>query len=213
DGLAAITADMLDEGSGAQSAIEIHEALGRIGAQFDTDIGSDAMSASTTVLTRFTDRALELLSDIVVRPSLRESDFARVRQLRMHRLTQLRDMPASVADRTFLKLVYGAHPYGHSPIGNEMTLSGMTIDDVRAFHAQGIRPQAATLIAVGDCEHDAVVRLAEKVFGDWTSRDGSGAPTEGSLPAPALLNIVPRPAAPQSELRIGHVAMPRDTPD
>jgi len=213
DGLAAITADMLDEGSGDLSAIEIHEALGRIGAQFDTDIGSDAMSASTTVLTRFTDRALELLSDMVVRPALRESDFSRVRQLRMHRLTQLRDMPASVADRTFLKLVYGLHPYGHSPIGNEMTLSGMTIDDVHAFHAQELRPQAATLIAVGDCEHDAVVRLAERVFGDWQSAAGNTAPADGTLPSPAKLNVVPRAGAPQSELRIGHVAAPRDTPD
>ena len=42
DGLAAMTADMLDEGSGDRSAIEMHEALARLGAQFDTDIGSDA---------------------------------------------------------------------------------------------------------------------------------------------------------------------------
>ena len=84
DGLAAVTADMLDEGSGDRSAIEIHEALARLGAQFDTDIGSDATVASVTVLSRFVQRALGLLSDIVVRPSLRESDFARVRQLRLH---------------------------------------------------------------------------------------------------------------------------------
>jgi zinc protease len=99
DGLAAITADMLDEGTGERSAIEMHEALARIGAQFDTDIGSDAVSVSTTVLGRFADRALALLSDIVVRPALREGDFGRVRQLRLHRLTQIRDMPAAVADR------------------------------------------------------------------------------------------------------------------
>ena len=42
DGLAALTADMLDEGSGDRSAIEMHEALARLGAQLDTDIGSDA---------------------------------------------------------------------------------------------------------------------------------------------------------------------------
>src|SRR5207249_860297 len=77
DGLAALTADMLDEGSGRRSAIEIHEELARIGAQFDTDIGSDALSMSATVLSRFADRALALLSDIVVRPALRESDFSR----------------------------------------------------------------------------------------------------------------------------------------
>ena len=53
EGLAAVTADMLDEGSGDRSAIEMHEALARLGAQFDTDIGSDATVASVTVLSRF----------------------------------------------------------------------------------------------------------------------------------------------------------------
>src|SRR6185436_2450900 len=128
----------------------------------------DATVASVTVLSRFAQRALALLSDIVVRPALREHDFARVRQLRLHRLTQLRDMPGAVADRAFLKLLYGAHPYGHSPLGNEMSLAAMSVDDARAFHARAIRPSAATLIAVGDCEHAAIVGLASDAFGDWT---------------------------------------------
>ena len=213
DGLAAVTADMLDEGSGTRSAIEIHEALARLGAQFDTDIGSDATVASVAVLSRFSQRALALLSDIVVRPALREEDFARVRQLRLHRLTQLRDMPTALADRAFLRLLYGAHPYGHSPIGSEATLAAMTIDDVRAFHARAIRPAVATLIAVGDCEHDDVVRLAGDAFGDWTGAPDPDA-TDSELPRQsAPVTVVPRPRAPQSELRIGHVAAARSTPD
>jgi zinc protease len=213
DGLAALTADMLDEGSGARSAIEIHEELARIGAQFDTDIGSDALSMSATVLSRFADRALALLSDIVVRPALRESDFSRVRQLRLHRLTQLRDMPGALADRAFLKLLYGSHPYGHAPIGSEASLAVMTVDDVRAFHGSAIRPSAATLIAVGDCRHDQIAGLASTSFADWTDGDPETAPATDGLPSAARLNVVPRPHAPQSELRIGHVAVARDTPD
>lgn len=213
EGLAAVTADMLDEGSGDRSAIEMHEALARFGAQFDTDIGSDATVASVTVLSRFAQQALALLSDIVVRPALREHDFARVRQLRLHRLTQLRDMPGAVADRAFLRLVYGAHPYGHSPMGNEASLAAMNVDDARGFHARAIRPSAATLIAVGDCEHEAIVRLAADAFSDWNgASDGEVAPG-GALPQAARLNVVPRPRAPQSELRIGQVAAGRDSPD
>ncbi len=213
EGLAAVTADMLDEGSGERSAIEMHEALARLGAQFDTDIGSDATVASVTVLSRFAQRALSLLSDIVVRPALREHDFMRVRQLRLHRLTQMRDMPGAVADRAFLKLVYGAHPYGHSPIGSEAALASMTVDDVRAFHAGAIRPSVATLIAVGDCEHADIVRLAAEAFADWQGpSDGDVTPTI-ALPASPRLNIVARANAPQSELRIGQVAVGRDTPD
>ena len=148
-----------------------------------------------------------------MRPALREHDFARVRQLRLHRLTQLRDMPGAVADRAFLKLLYGAHPYGHSPIGSEASLAAMHVDDVRAFHARAIRPSAATLIAVGDCEHDRIVRLAPDAFGDWDGASDADVPPAGALPQAARLNVVPRPRAPQSELRIGQVAVGRDTPD
>jgi len=213
EGLAAVTADMLDEGSDDRSAIEIHEALARLGAQFDTDIGSDATVASVTVLNRFAADALSLLSDILVRPALREEDFARVRQLRLHRLTQIRDMPGAVADRAFLRLLYGLHPYGHSPIGSETALASMTVDDVREFHAAALRPSAATLIAVGDCDHPTIARLAAASFSDWVGRDGAPVTMDGVLPTAARINIVPRADAPQSELRIGHVAAARDTPD
>ena len=213
EGLAAVTADMLDEGSGDRSAIEIHEALARLGAQFDTDIGSDATVASVTVLSRFTRRALDLLSDVVARPAIRDEDFSRVRQLRLHRLTQMRDMPGAVADRAFLRLIYGAHPYGHSPIGSEASLASMHVDDARAFHARAIRPGVATLIAVGDCDHAGMAKMASEAFADWTG-SGDGEPADGGLlPQSARLNVVPRPRAPQSELRIGQVSVARDTPD
>jgi len=227
DGLAAITADMLDEGSGDRSAIDIHEALANLGAQFDTDIGSDAIVVSTTALSRFTDRVLGLMADVVVRPALRDGDFARVRQLRLHRLMQLRDIPSAVADRAFLKLLYGTHPYGHAPIGSEAALREMTADDVRAFHASAIRPSVSTLIAVGDCAHDDVVRFAKAAFGDWDVNGArrlqpSGEDTDSlalhsedavSASLPTRLAVIARPRAPQSELRIGHVAVPRSTPD
>jgi len=213
EGLAAVTADMLDEGSGDRSAIDMHEAIARLGAQFDTDIGSDATAASITVLSRFTNEALALLSDIVVRPALREEDFARVRQLRLHRLTQIRDMPGALADRAFLKLIYGIHPYGHPPIGTEASLASMTVDDVRSYHARALRPGDATLVTVGDCDHGVIEDLARAAFADWTGAADGAVADGGELPQGARLNIVPRPRAPQSELRIGHVGVSRDTPD
>jgi len=224
EGLAAIAADMLDEGSGARSAIEIHEAIARLGAHFDTDIGSDAIVVSTTALSRFTDRVLDLMADIVVRPALREADFSRVRQLRMHRLMQLRDVPSAVADRAFLKLLYGTHPYGHAPIGTETALESMTVEDVRAFHATELVPSASTLIAVGDCHHADIVRFATSAFGGWQAGAPAFGPADDEKLAfepgesvaaalPTRLAVVPRPKAPQSELRIGHVGVARHTPD
>jgi zinc protease len=213
EGLAAITLDMLDEGSGGRSAIEMHEALARLGAQLDSDIGSDATLLTVTSLGRFAGPALTLLADIVARPSLSEADFERVRQLRLHRLTQLRDMPGAVADRTFVRLLYGSHPYGHTPLGSERALSLMTVGDVRSFHASAFRPSEATLIAVGDCEHASMHLLASEAFAGWDGTASAGGSIATGIPEPARLNVVPRPGAPQSELRIGHVAVPRHTPD
>jgi predicted Zn-dependent peptidase len=224
DGLAALTADMLDEGSGGRSAIEMHEALARIGAQFDTDIGSDAAVLGITTLSRFAIEALRLLADMVVHPSLTEADFERVRQLRLHRLTQLRDVPGVVADRTFLRLLYGQHPYGHTPIGSQQAIAALTVDDIRVFHAQVLHPASATLVAVGDCDHREIERAATDAFGEWGQTpfvQALGPPNATSVATgphaghdgAARLNVVPRPGAPQSELRIGHVAVARSTPD
>jgi len=213
DGLAALTADMLDEGSGSLSAIDMHQAIARLGLQFDTDIGSDATAVSVTALSRVTDGALRLMSDVVVRPALRDGDFGRVRQLRLHRLKQLRDSPGVVADRAFLRLIYADDPYGHSPIGHEASLAALTVDDVRAFHAREIAPAAATLVAVGDCDHQSIAALAEKSFGDWRGGAASNGLPASIAESPRRLAVVPRPRAPQSELRIGQVAAARHTPD
>jgi len=213
EGLAAITVDMLDEGSDGRSSIEMHEALARLGAQLDSDIGSDAALLTVTVLSRFAGGALTILADMAARPSLTESDFDRVRQLRLYRITQLRDMPGAVADRTFVRLLYGSHPYGHTPLGIEGALASMTIDDVRAFHAASVRPSEATLVAVGDCDHEAIRRFAAAAFAGWTGAATRPTSPVAALPQPARLTVVPRPGAPQSELRIGHVAVARNTPD
>lgn len=213
EGLAALTVDMLDEGSDRRSAIEMHEALARIGAQLDSDIGPDAVLVSITALSRFTGRVLGLLADMVVRPTMAEADFERVRQLRLHRLRQLRDLPGAVADRTFSRLLYGSHPYGHTPLGGEASLSALTVDRVRAFHAAQIRPSEATLVVVGDCEHEVVRRDVEAAFAGWTGVALPVAVDEVERLRPPRINVVPRPGAPQSELRVGHVAAPRSTPD
>ncbi|MGE0703342.1 MAG: M16 family metallopeptidase, partial [Vicinamibacterales bacterium] len=213
EGLAAMTIDMLDEGSEGRSAIEMHQALSRIGAQLDSEIGPDGAGLAVTALGRFADRVVDLLGAIAGRPSLTEEDFERVRELRLNRLRQLRDVPGAVADRTFARLLYGLHPYGHTPLGAEAALRAMTIDDVRSFHAGHIRPATTTLVAVGDCHHDEVRRYAEAAFSGWSGAGEPRTPSGGTVPVTSRLSVVPRSGAPQSELRIGHVAVSRNTPD
>ncbi len=202
EGLAAITADMLDEGTGKLSSIELHEALARIGAQLDSDIGPDATLFTVTVLSRFMRPAVSLLADIVVRPSMHEADFSRVRQLRLHRLMQLRDMPGAVADRAFMRLLYGQHPYGHTPLGSELSLSSLTVDDVRAYHAGYIRPADATLVVAGDCDHADVEAVADDVFAGLERRGDNSAASGAHAARPAATELRPPPWC--TSIRVAH---------
>jgi zinc protease len=220
-GLASLTGDMLDEGAGERTAIEVHDALARIGASFDTEVGPDATLLTLTTLSRFCSRGLELVGDLIMRPQFDPLEFERVRQLRTNRLRQLRDLPPAVADRAFASLLYGDHPYGHLAIGTEDALQQIALEDVRTFHRDAYRPSNATLISVGDASHDDLLAEAVGAFGEWHD----GAPPDPSMArrlsraltsptaAPARLAVVDRPGAAQSELRIGHVAAARSTPD
>jgi predicted Zn-dependent peptidase len=219
-GLASLTGDMLDEGAGGRSAIEVHDALARIGAAFDTEVGPDAAILTLTTLARFRRRGLDLLSDLVLRPGFDAHEFERVRQLRANRLRQLRDLPPALADRAFASLLYGDHPYGHLAIGTEEALQQIALDEVRRFHVRAYRPAMATLVAVGDASHAELQADAAAVFGQWTGQpadEGIAVSLSRAVEAPAgtraRLALVDRPGAAQSELRIGHVAAPRSTPD
>ena len=216
-GLAAITGDMLDEGAGDRSALDVHDTLGRIGAQLDLEVGHDATVLALTTLERFLPRGLELIRDMLVRPRFEQREFDRVRDLRLNRLLQLRDMPPALADRAFTQMIYRNHPYGHLPLGSEGALRALMIRDIGAFHRRAFVPSRTTVIAVGDASHDALLSAAREAFEGWSARpDGPIADPEAfpePAPSAARLALVHRAGAAQSELRLGHVALPRRSPD
>jgi zinc protease len=216
-GLAAITGDMLDEGAGDRSALEVHEALGRIGAQLDLEIGHDATVLALTTLERYVSRGLELIRDMLVRPRFEQREFDRVRDLRLNRLLQLKDMPPALADRAFTQLLYRNHPYGHLPIGSEGALRALMIRDIGAFHRRAFVPSRTTVIAVGDATHDALAGAVRAAFEGWTADAGGPIADPDAFPDPpapaSKLAMVHRAGAAQSELRLGHVALPRRSPD
>jgi len=216
-GLAHVTADMLDEGTGKLSAIDVNAAFARIGAHLDTDVSSDATVLTVTALAKFAQPALALLADCVIRPRLAEEDFERLRQLRLTRLVQIRDMPSAIADRAFMQVVYGSHPYAHMALGTEESLRQLSLETVRKFHATLYSPSNATLVAAGDLSAGEFESLALESFSRWEGHP-MRVPEDAALapppPAPAhRLVVVNKTGAAQSEIRIGEVGLARNTPD
>jgi zinc protease len=217
EGLAAITADMLDEGTGSLSAIDVNAAFARIGAQFDTDVSADATVFSVTALKKFAGPALSLMADCVIRPKLAMEDFERIRQLRLTRLVQIRDMPSAIADRAFMQLVYGSHPYAHMALGTEESLRQLSLETVRRFHTGLYAPSNATLIASGDISAAEFRNFAEEFFSSWGTGQSRVPEDAAMTPPPPMpahrLVLVNKTGAAQTEIRIGEVGLARNTPD
>jgi len=218
-GLAALVADLLDEGSGDRRGLEFHEALARIGGQLDIDAGADVVAISLVALARFREAAFDLIADLAFRPRFDADDVERVRQIRRSRLAQLRDVPGAVAERAFLVRLFGSHPYGHLAIGTDASLAALGREEVVAFHGSHYSAGGTMLVAVGDASHEALASAAARALdrvADAVSVERRGTPDAAMVPRPgsaARLVLIDRPGAPQSELRVGCVAAPRRTPD
>ena len=121
---------------------------------FHFDIGGHRFFSKSQEVEDFWTEILP--NDMLVRPRFEQREFDRVRDLRLNRLLQLKDMPPALADRAFTQLLYRNHPYGHLPIGSEGALRSLVIRDIVAFHRRAFRPSRTTVIAVGDASAAAL---------------------------------------------------------
>src|ERR1051325_2467651 len=81
-GLASLTADLLDEGSGARDGVQIAEDLGLLGGTIGTGADWDASYISLDALSRNAAPALEIFADVVRRAALPSAPLGRVRRPR-----------------------------------------------------------------------------------------------------------------------------------
>jgi predicted Zn-dependent peptidase len=218
-GLTSMTAGLLDEGSNGQTALEVSDRIALMGGDFDLEVGSDAIVLSLTTLDRSVVDALHLLHEMVTVPNLLADDFERTRKLRLERIRQMKDHPPAMAERAFVRQLYGSHAYGHLGIGDEASLTAASIDEARALHPALFTPVGATLVIVGDRPEDALLDEATRAFDSWeeapttvTIDRGAALASPSSEPL-ARLTVVRRDGAAQSELRIGRVCASRSTPD
>ena len=215
-GLAAVTADMLDEGTATRSSLDISDQLSRIGSAIFIGAGWDSTTASLRTLTRHLDSALDIYADVISNPAFPDNELQRIRATRLAGLRQQRDNPDAIAGLVFQTALYGRnHPYGHPLSGDEASLTSLGVADVRKFYETFYRPNNASLIVVGDVKPDEVVAKLEKAFAGWKSAhvpavDVTAAPVQREH---SMIYLVDRPGSVQSIIQIGQVGVPRSSPD
>jgi zinc protease len=215
EGVAALTARLLPEGAAGLDGAALTDRFERIGASVESHADWDVAAVSLTALSERLPEALALARDLLRSPEFPEREVARLKEERLADLLQQRAEPRGLADEQFARALYRREArYASASEGDNDSVRGLTRDDVRTFYDARYRPAATTLVFAGDVTMAEASALAESLFGDWTGARPAAAP-EGVDAAQTgrMTRIVAKADAPQSELRVGHVGLPRRAPD
>jgi predicted Zn-dependent peptidase len=214
-GLASMTADMLDEGAGTRSALELADAIDFLGANISTGSGRHTAVVNLNTPLSKLDDALPLMADIVLKPTFPVEELERKQKARLTALMQWHDEPRAIAAVLFDRTLYGSiHPYGLPTSGDETGIKAMTVKDLKKFHKSYYRPNNATLIVVGDVAAQSIQPKLDAVFGKWKKKKVRQPvwPQVEQVGA-STIYLVDKPGAPQSEIRVGRIGVPRSTED
>ena len=212
-GLAHLAASLLDQGTTTKSSQEINDEVDFIGASMGAGAGTDLTLCNMVVMKDSFETGMRILSDMVRHPAFAAGEIERQRQQMLSGLQVSAEDPGYVADAVFDRLVYGFHPYGMPENGTPQTIASITRDDLLAFHSRHFLPNNAILALVGDITADEAFATAKKIFGEWEKRD---------LPAQTFIDppdptrrviVVDKPDAVQTEVRVGHIGIPRKHAD
>lgn len=215
EGVAEITAQALRDGTAEIDGASLTLELEKLGTSLEVGADWDSTVASLTVLRDKVDKAFALFSSVIIAPAFRAEDIDRLRSERLAERVQILDEPRGLAEESFARFTYaGSSRYSEPMSGSSQAIGGITREDIVAFHSTNYAPDATTLILTGDLTVEEGVKLAETSFGKWTGKRAQRATTtDGSARAGRASQIVSKPDAAQSELRIGHVGVPRTHSD
>jgi zinc protease len=212
-GLAHLTASLLDQGTKTMSAQEMNDAVDFIGGVMGAGAGTDLTFVNMVVMKDSFDTGLKMLSDMARQPAFSPAEIERQRQQMLSGQQVSLEDPGYIANSVFDRLVYGFHPYGMPENGTPQTLAGLTRDDLVAFHTRYFMPNNAILAIVGDVTAEEAFAAAKKAFGDWQKRDLPTQTFTGPPDPTRRVIVVNKPDAVQTEVRVGHIGIPRTHPD
>jgi zinc protease len=212
-GLAALAAALLDQGTATRSAQQIADTIDFIGGALTTGAGRDLSFVNVMVMKDSFDLGLDLLADVVRRPSFDPAEIERQRQQMLASLKVSYEDPDYIAEVVFDRLVYGFHPYGRPATGTPASLARITRDDLVAYHRAYFVPGNALVAVVGDVTAREAFDGVARVFGDWEPRPVPPLALDPPPEPTRRIVVVDKPGAVQTAIRVGHLGIPRKHPD
>jgi predicted Zn-dependent peptidase len=167
-GLAHLVEHMIFRGTESFASVEIDQIFDAMGADVNAATGKESTSVFSRVLDRHLERALEVMSDMVWRPTW--GDLEPEKEVVLEEIAMYEDDPQDKVFDVSGEAVFGSHPLGRAIIGRAEVVAGAQRDDLAAFHGGSFTAPRVVVAATGSVDHDALVALVEK--GRPASGDG-----------------------------------------
>jgi predicted Zn-dependent peptidase len=183
-GISHLLEHMVFKGTERRTARELALELEVRGGSLDAFTGRDYTSYQAHVLDADLPLAVEILTDLVRHPLLRDSDLEPERNVILEEINGVADTPDDLVFELHAAALWPEHPYGYAILGTPETLAGLSTDDLRRLHRSGYYRGNCVIAAAGNVSHDRLLAALERE--GWL---------DGGAPEPARLPMLATPAA------------------
>jgi predicted Zn-dependent peptidase len=183
-GVSHLLEHMVFKGTERRSAQEIALALEARGGSLDAYTSRDSTAYHARVLDADLPRALDVITDLVRRPVLRDADLQLERKVVLEEISTVLDTPDDQVFDLAYETLWPQHSYGFQILGTRETVGALSADDLKQLHGQAYFPGNCVIAGAGNFSHEAL--LEEVAKQGWFDR-GEG---RGEKDAP-VANAVP----------------------
>jgi predicted Zn-dependent peptidase len=177
-----------------------------VGGILNAATGRESTNYWAKVPSTHLELAFDVLADIVRHSTIPPDELEKERSVIFEEIRGIVDTPDDLVHDVIDEVIWDNQPVGRSIIGTEDTVGGISASDLRAFADRHYRPERLVIAVAGKVDHQQVVELAERYFGDMPAGDGNQfVPAEFHQTAPRV-RIINRPTE-QAHLCIGHPAL------
>jgi len=216
-GLAALSLDVIDEGTTTRDTFKIVDELDALGARINAFNTLDLSVLGLQALPMNLGKSLDLFADVALNPAFPQDLVDLSIRQRIARIKQEQAQPQASGLRILPRLLYGNdHAYAKPLTGSgyPSTISGLKRADLAEWHRNWFVPNNSTVIVTGDVTMKDLLPQLERTLGSWKS----GVAPRKNLATVAHTSgkkvyLIDKPDAPQSVLIAAHVSEPGGQPD
>lgn len=210
EGLAGLTAAMLQEGTTEHTSEQLQQELDKLGSSVSFSSGGYQSSIVITSLTKNLDATLKIADEMLFKPAFNPQDFERVKNQTIQGLIYSHQQPSWLASQATKQVLYKGSLFSRDAEGSVDSLKSLTLNDVQQFYRSHYTPVGAKAVVVGAIEQSQASQ-ALTFLGKLTGKKVQ-MPSVGKFSPPTKQSIylVDKPNSPQSVVRLARIGMPYD---